>query len=58
MAKKPQPKPEPAKPSFSVRLDADERAALNAAAEKDDRRPAYLARIYIREGLKRAGFLK
>lgn len=44
--------------SFSVRLDADVRAALDAAAAAEDRQDARLARILIREGLRARGYLK
>jgi hypothetical protein len=46
------------KAPFNVRLDSDERAALEAAGMAEDRPAAYVARRFIVEGLKEKGFLK
>jgi predicted transcriptional regulator len=43
---------------FGIRLSADERAALDAAAAAEDRPAAYVARRAIMEWLERNGFLK
>jgi hypothetical protein len=51
------PKKEPMK-LFSVRLDEDERAALEMAAKADDRPAAVLLRRIAKEWLKEHGFLK
>jgi len=46
------------KAPFNVRLDLDERAALEAAGAAEDRPAAYVARRAILEWLKEKGFLK
>jgi hypothetical protein len=54
-------KPAPAKKlkePFSVRLDADERKALEAAGAAEDRPAAYVARRVLTDWLKAKGFLK
>ena len=42
---------------FTLRLDDRTNRALEAAAQRDDRRPRALARLMIREGLERRGYL-
>lgn len=42
---------------MSIRLDDKTRHALEAAAQLDDRKPRALARLLIREGLERRGYL-
>ncbi len=42
---------------LSVRLDDQTRHALEAAAQRDDRKTRALARLLIREGLARRGYL-
>jgi hypothetical protein len=50
--------PKPTKPSFSVRLDDNERAALDKAAKAEDRPAAYIVRRVLLAWLKAKGFLK
>ena len=42
---------------IAIRLDEGTRQALEAAAQRDDRKPTALARLLIREGLKRRELL-
>jgi predicted transcriptional regulator len=51
-------KAKPARPSFSVRLDDNERAALDKAAKAEDRPAAYIVRRELLGWLKAKGFLK
>jgi predicted HicB family RNase H-like nuclease len=46
------------KTNFSVRIAPDVRAALNKAAECEDRSAGNVALRYIVEGLKAGGYLK
>ena len=56
---KTKPKPKASiKPGFTVRLEAEARAALDKAAAAEDRPSAYLVRQFVREALKAKGFLK
>jgi hypothetical protein len=56
---KTKPKPKAAiKPGFTVRLEVDERAAVEKAAAAEDRASAYLVRQFVREALKAKGFSK
>jgi hypothetical protein len=43
--------------NMSLRLDEQTRHALEAAAQRDSRKPAALARLLISEGLRRRGIL-
>jgi len=53
-------KPAPAKTKepFSVRLDEDERKALEAAGAKEERPAAWIARRVLTDWLREKGFLK
>jgi hypothetical protein len=42
---------------LSVRFDNQTRRALETAARGDDRRPAALIRLLVKEGLTKRGFL-
>lgn len=42
---------------FTLRLDDRTNRALEAEAQRDDRKPRALARLLIREGLERRGYL-
>ena len=43
--------------TITIRLDESTRAALIQAAARDDRKPRALARLLVKEGLKRRGLL-
>ncbi len=42
---------------FTLRLDDRTNRALETEAQRDDRKPRALARLLIREGLERRGYL-
>ena len=42
---------------LSVRIDDQTKRALEAEAQRADRKPRALARVLIREGLERRGYL-
>ncbi len=42
---------------LSVRIDDQTKRALEAEAQRDNRKPRALARLLIREGLERRGYL-
>lgn len=42
---------------ITLRIDDRTRRALEAAAQRDDRKPRALARLLVNEGLKKRGFL-
>ncbi len=42
---------------ITLRIDAQTKRALEAAAKRDDRKPTALARLLVKDGLKKRGYL-